>query len=146
MLYRRIVGGGGVMEIAERRHAARQHIHTCVYYRPGMGLVRTRSQTLDLSPQGMRLRVPRPVEVGALLQLEIEVVRPRRVQFSFNGDALMIDGPPVVDEYRIQGRVQRCTEENGSWHVGITFTDVPEEHQSALTHFLSFIAQDEHLF
>lgn len=140
------LGGDGLVAVFERRVDTRQRICTCVYHRPGMGLVRTKSQTVDISPHGMMIRTSEPLPVGVELNLDIEVVRPRRVQFSSDSDALMVDGPPVVEEYHIRGRVQRCTTDDGSWLVGVVFADVDEQHQSAFDQYLRFMSQDEHIF
>jgi len=69
---------------------------------------------------GVRLRMRRKLELGSLLELDLELFMPMQVRLGFALDALVIDGPPVSHFARVRGVVRRCERRPDSrWDVGV---------------------------
>lgn len=87
---------------------------------------------INLSEGGVAIRCPEPFVEGDSLQLEISLPGwYRHTSALTRFDEEMVDKPLTA-----VGKVTRCVEDEGGFSVGVLFTDIWQDHWSAMRRLL----------
>ena len=81
-----------------------------------------RARALDICDHGVRLMLRKRIDVGQLIELDLECELPLRVHLGYDADSLIIDGPMHTHLVRVEARVVRSERApNRFWEIGAEF-------------------------
>jgi hypothetical protein len=104
------------------------------------------ARSWDLGERGASVRLPRTLQVGSRVRVELEVIMPVKVHLGFDFDALVIEGPQMSHFVRIDAVVRRTEPvAGGGWLVGLEF-DVTgcEDAIEVLDNYLAHVSARAH--
>jgi hypothetical protein len=132
-------------KVPERRGGERFAAEVPVLVLAGDDLILD-ARSWNLGERGACVHLPRTLQVGSVIRIELEVIMPVKVHLGFDFDALVIDGPQMSHFIRVDAVVRRADPHpDGGWLLGIEFdVDPSDDACDILDDYLAHLHQRTH--